>query len=94
MANVLPSIFFAVTAFALYLAFRTALLKANARFPSDRPLEKNFPITIAEGLAGAIRFATISYDQSSTKTLNQTAFSGLHKYIFKSKSCWFVVDTV
>ncbi|XP_028968595.1 N-fatty-acyl-amino acid synthase/hydrolase PM20D1-like [Galendromus occidentalis] len=72
-----------MTAFALYLAFRTALLKANVKFPSDRALEKNFPITISQALAGALRFETISYDQSSSKNFNQTAFTGLKKFIFK-----------
>lgn len=76
---------FAITAFLLYLAFRTAVLKASVQYPSQRALEKNFPISIHEGLAEAIRFATISYDAHSGRQLNHTAFEGLRKFIFKRK---------
>ncbi|OQR68278.1 putative carboxypeptidase PM20D1-like [Tropilaelaps mercedesae] len=72
---------FALTTFLLYLAFRTALLKAAVQYPSSRALEKHFPISIYEGLAEAIRFPTISYDMHSGKQLNNSAFEGLRKYI-------------
>lgn len=74
---------FVLTAFLLYLASRTAVLKASVQYPNSRALEKNFPISIYKGLSEAIRFPTISYDLHSGKQLNHTAFEGLHNLIFK-----------
>lgn len=83
MASTGNMIYFALTALLLYLAFRTASFKAKMQYPSSRPLEKNFPISIYEGLVEVIRFPTISYDAYSAKQMNVTAFEGQRKYIFK-----------
>lgn len=85
-ATILKWVFLSLTALVLYVAFRTALMKSEVEYPmQQRSLEKNFPISIHEALAEAIRFPTISYDAHSGKALNQTAFEGLRKFLFKRK---------
>ena len=75
----------AFTGLILFLGLRTVILKSKVHYPSGEALKTNFPLTIAEGLSESIRFATISYDRSSNRELNHTAFRGLQDYIFSSE---------
>lgn len=84
--KILLSISMVIAGLVSFIAIRTVVLKSKVDHHTDEALDTNFPISIADGLSEAIRFATISYDRNSGRELNHTAFAGLNEYIFRSES--------